>query len=524
MTTRTQNDGAFTFPRLAPGRYQLEINAPGFAAWTEDVTLDDADRTVDASLQIATLSEDVTVRANAIISSIGKTAAPLRDQPLTVNRITADYIQSQGINDLVVALQSVGNVNSWNRSGVYQYCALPRLLGLGASSWEGIRNEGNRVRTAVVERRVDRDSQGAGRRVLYGSDAVGGTVNIVLKKPSPLPGYEFAASLGSWKTVRSAFGATGRLASDALLYRFDFGSDSSDNFRHDPWDKFNATPTVAWRLGPHDLFDFRYSLNRNSLSGDGGIPQVTRPDGSIFIPDVPRERRYNTPDDFALSYDQNIRSTYTDSFPNGFGVRNVFAGRMFDDEYRVAESLRTTYPRTVNRTFLYFKHKRRPWENQTEFTGLFKAGVSHDLLAGWDYQEYSTRTTRADAASVATMPIDLYNPVETTTLHPAFAPTRYDYTDATTNAFYVQDQLTLTSKLKAVVGLRFDHIDRDTHNNPIANGVETAVAPVNRISNKSTNRKRPGLSADQPARSLRAGRHLVPPELQSPAGRLHARA
>ncbi len=522
MTTRTQNDGAFAFPRLAPGRYQLEINAPGFAAWTEDVTLDAADRAVDASLQIATLSEDVTVRANAIISSIGKTAAPLRDQPLTVNRITADYIQSQGINDLVVALQSVGNVNSWNQYGVYEYYTF-RGFSDSVQLVDGIRNEGNRVRTQLSNIESIEILKGPAS-VLYGSDAVGGTVNIVLKKPSPLPGYDFAASIGSWKTVRSAFGATGRLGSDALLYRFDFGSDSSDNFRHDPWDKFNATPTVSWRLGPHDLFDFRYSLNRNSLSGDGGIPQVTRPDGSIFIPDVPRERRYNTPDDFALSYDQNIRSSYTHSFPNGFGVRNVFAGRMFDDEYWVAESLRTTYPSTVNRTFLYFKHKRRPWENQTEFTGLFKAGVSHDLLAGWDYQDYSTRTTRADAASVATTPIDLDNPVETTTLHPAFAPTRYDYTDATTNAFYVQDQLTLTSKLKAVVGLRFDHIDRDTHNNPVANGVETAVAPVNRISNKSTQPQRPGLSADQPARSLRAVRHLVPPELQSPAGRLHARA
>jgi TonB-dependent siderophore receptor len=486
MTTRTQNDGAFAFPRLAPGRYQLEINAPGFAAWTEDVTLEAADRSVDASLQIATLSEDVTVRANAIISSIGKTAAPLRDQPITVNRITADYIQSQGINDLVVALQSVGNVNSWNQYGVYEYYTF-RGFSDSVQLVDGIRNEGNRVRTQLSNVESIEILKGPAS-VLYGSDAVGGTVNIVLKKPSSLPGYEFAASLGSWKTVRSAFGATGRLGSDALLYRFDFGSDSSDNFRHDPWDKFNATPTVAWRLGPHDLFDFRYSLNRNSLSGDGGIPQVTRPDGSIFIPDVPRGRRYNTPDDFALSYDQNIRSTYTHSFPNGFGVRNVFAGRMFDDEYWVAESLRTTYPSTLNRTFLYFKHKRRPWENQSEFTGLFKAGVSHDLLAGWDYQDYSTRTTRADAASVATTPIDLYNPVETTTLHRAFAPTRYDYTDATTNAFYVQDQLTLTSKLKAVVGLRFDHIDRDTHNNPIANGVETAVAPVNRISNKSTNR------------------------------------
>jgi iron complex outermembrane receptor protein len=486
VTARTQNDGSFELSGMAPGRYQLEVLAPGFASWTQDVTLDAGPRTIDATLQIATLSEDVTVRANAIVSSIGKTAAPLRDQPITVNRITSDFLQTQGVNDLVVALQSVANVNSWNQYGVYEYYSF-RGFSDSVQLVDGIRNEGNRVRSQLSNVESIEILKGPAS-VLYGSEAIGGTVNIVLKKPSSQPAYDFSASAGSWKTFRTSFGATGRLVSDALLYRFDFGAESSDNFRHDPWTRYNAAPALSWRIGSHDLFDVRYMLNRNSLSGDGGIPQVTQPDGTVFIPDVPRDRRYNTPDDFALSTDQNIRSSYTHSFPNGFGIRNVFAGRLFDDEYWVAESLRTTYPSTVNRTFLYFKHKRRPWQNQTEFTGLFDAGVSHDVLVGWDYQDYSTRTTRADAASVATTPIDLYNPVETSTLHPTFDPTRYDYTDAITNAVYGQDQLTLTSQLKAVVGGRFDYIDRDTHNNPVVNGIETPVAPTHRIQKRSTGR------------------------------------
>jgi hypothetical protein len=38
FTTRTQPDGTFRFAALPAGRYQLEIAAPGFAAWAEDVT------------------------------------------------------------------------------------------------------------------------------------------------------------------------------------------------------------------------------------------------------------------------------------------------------------------------------------------------------------------------------------------------------------------------------------------------------------------------------------------------------
>lgn len=484
VTTRTGDDGTFNFPGLAPGRYQLEISAAGFAGWSQDITIDTEALTIDATLQIATLSEDVTVRANAIVSSIGKTAAPLRDQPITVNRVTSEYLVSQGINDLVVALQSVANVNSWNQYGVYEYYSF-RGFSDSVQLVDGIRNEGNRVRTQLSNVESIEVLKGPAS-VLYGSEAVGGTVNIVLKKPSAQPAYEGALSVGSWQTVRTWFGATGELGTESLLYRLDFGSDTADNFRHDPWKKIDVTPSIAWRIGAHDLFDLRYSFNRNDLSGDGGIPQVTNPDGTIFIPDVPRGSRYNTPDDFALSHDSNIRSSYTHSFRNGFGIRNNFGGRLFDDEYWVAETLAVTYPSQVNRTFLYFKHKRRPWTNQLEFTGQVKTGVNHDVLVGWDFQDYSSRTTRATEASVPTTPIDLYNPVETSTLHPTFDPTRYDYTDSITNGLYVQDQVTLASKLKAVIGVRRDAVNRENHNNPITNGVETEVPATERRSSKTT--------------------------------------
>jgi hypothetical protein len=42
------------------------------------------------------------------------------------------------------------------------------------------------------------------------------------------------------------------------------------------------------------------------------------------IPDVPRERRYNTPQDFAISEDHNVRASYGHTFGNGFRLRNIF--------------------------------------------------------------------------------------------------------------------------------------------------------------------------------------------------------
>jgi outer membrane receptor protein involved in Fe transport len=107
---------------------------------------------------------------------------------------------------------------------------------------------------------------------------------------------------------------------------------------------------------------------------------------------------------------------------------------------------------------------------------------------GWDHQTYRSRTTRVASASVATTPIDLYNPVETHVTRTEFPPSRYDYSRNYTNGFYVQDHLTLTSQVKAVVGTRFDDVRRYTNNNPVADGIETDIPRVRRDSKKPTSR------------------------------------
>ena len=123
--------------------------------------------------------------------------------------------------------------------------------------------------------------------VLYGGDALGAAVNIVLKKPSPDPAYEFAGTAGRWETYRGGLGLTGGLGTTAnLLYRFDLGAESATNFRHDASDRLNVTPSFAWRLSSAVQIDARYMLDRNRVSGDGGIPLVPLTGG--FVPDPER--------------------------------------------------------------------------------------------------------------------------------------------------------------------------------------------------------------------------------------------
>ncbi len=485
--TSSGADGTFRFAELQADRYLVQITAAGFGIHTEDITLGAAGYGIEATLQIAGVTEAVTVQGIATLPSIGRTAVPLRDQPITVNIVTAQQLQSQGVNDLVTALQFVNNVNAYQTYGVYESYQF-RGFGDVVQLVDGIRTEGNRVRSQMSN--VDSVEVLKGpASVLYGSDSLGATMNIVLKKPSPQPAYDFSTSAGSWHTYRGTFGATGRLGvSNRTLYRVDVGAESADNFRHDAWTRLNVTPSITIRLGQADRLDLRYALNRNDLGGDPGVPLVTRPDGTTFIADVPRDRRFSTPQDFALSQDHNFRGSYAHTFRNGIGVRNISAYRYITDEYWETETLRVVYPSTVTRQFLYFKHRRRPINNQVEVSGPVKFLVNHDFLGGWDHQTFPTRTTRVDSASVLTTPIDLYNPVETHVTRTEFPPSRYDYTTNYTNAFYIQDHITLTQKIKAVAGIRIDNVRRYQHNNPIANGVETEVPEVRRDSHKPTGR------------------------------------
>ena len=490
----TGDDGTLLFADLVSGEYRLEIAAPGFGLHARTITLAAGERTVDARLQLAAVREEITVRGAAVAPTIGRVDAPLRDQPLTVNTLNREYLETHAINDVVTALQHVPNVNAYTNYGVYQYFTF-RGFRENVQMVDGIRNEGNRVTTQLAN--VERVEVLKGpASVLYGTGALGGTVNIVLKKPGPDPAYDASLAVGRWDTYRGTFGAGGRL-SDTVFYRFDTAGESATNYRQDPSRRLNVTPSLTWRASNSAQLNVRYFVDRNRVSGDSGIPLVPLEGGFVpsaergiigdpltraisgddgaSIPNVPPYSRYNTPQDFGRAADQNLRLGYSQVLGGNVVFRDTLGYRRFDDEYFVAEFLDVTPPSQVNRGFLYFFHHRRSLVNQAELSARFTTGIEHEVLAGWDYQHYPNRTDRRGGANFNTAPIDLFNPVET---HvdvdlDAFPFTRLDYQTSRSSGLFLQDTLTLAPALRLVVGGRFDNFRRRTHRNPVEGGVES---------------------------------------------------
>ena len=90
------------------------------------LTLAASGRTIEALLDVAPFSENVTVEAVATVPTIGRIKVPLRDQPLTVNTLSSEFIETHALNDVVSALQHVANVSAYKQYGVYQYSSTTR--------------------------------------------------------------------------------------------------------------------------------------------------------------------------------------------------------------------------------------------------------------------------------------------------------------------------------------------------------------------------------------------------------------
>jgi len=478
-SARSQADGTFTFNLVPAGIYTIRVEAVGFTPFAQSVTVGTTAATVTASLQVAGVAEDVTVQGALLgTASTGKTTAPVRDLPLTINAVSRALIDDQGVNDLVTALKNVSGVYPFTTYGVYEYYSFRGFLS-SVQLVDGIRNEGNRTNTQLTN--IDRIEVLKGpSSALYGGSALGGTVNLIRKKPSATPSYDVMGAFGQWQTGRGAFGATGRLGSDATLYRLDIGAESRDGYRHDDVKRFSLTPSFAWRLGANNQVNVNYTFNRDQFGGDAGLPVVETDLGvpsKDNLPDVPRDRNYRTPQDDATSFDHNIQVAYARQLTNSIGFRDTLSYRYFNDKYFLSEEVDFVAPSTIDRYYLFFYHHRRPLMNIAELTAHTRKGVEQDFVFGWESQRYHNYTTLPEEDFFQAASIDAFNPVETQ--GPSdLTITRQNVFTNTTNAFYAQDHLTLSSKVKVLLGGRYDIYRRNSHTDPIENDEVTGTGPI----------------------------------------------
>jgi outer membrane receptor protein involved in Fe transport len=210
--------GTAKFDNLSAGEYRVRVDAAGFPAALRDVSVNaGVPNDVEITLQLGTISETVNVTATRTQVTSEETAIP-------VSVVAREELERKGVNtvgDIFRTLPGSATVNE----GAFQ--VRPRIRGLDSNRVlilvDGERLNNSRTSTAqsgvetglvdISQIETVEVARGSGS-VLYGTDALAGTINIITRDTPPRreSGIRFGGELGAFYTSNEK----GRRANAAL--------------------------------------------------------------------------------------------------------------------------------------------------------------------------------------------------------------------------------------------------------------------------------------------------------------------
>jgi iron complex outermembrane receptor protein len=478
----TDASGTFTFVDVPDGDYALTVEAPNFQTWTGTVTVRPARTALDITLEVAGVSEGVTVAGTTPLglstpvttaSRLGLT--PL-ETPASVAVISGETIRNLGTPTLIVAkslapgvtssapMGSGGNV--LNARGFTGQNSVKQLF-----NGMEIYNAGGVVSFPFDPWNVDHlDTLYGPASVLYGSGAIGGAVNVVPKRPDPRQRrHDATISIGSFGTWHGAVGSTGPI-NERLSYRVDVSQYISDHWV-ERGDSDSLAVSGSLRYDASDRLRF-------TLSNDFGNQNPSTYLGTPVLNNAPvaglLEKNYNL-NDAALNFTDNwtnLETIWTVS--PWVSVHNNTYFMYHDRVYRDVTSFAYVPANaTVRRTS--FRDINDTYETQAGNTGFVKIagrlfGRRNDTVVGLDLNRNYYH--RNDNVRGGTSIVDALT----------FAPGNYrDFYAMEAVPFYrmhvnqaaafAENQLHLTDRLSFVIGARRDSYDVDRFDNQ--NGLTT---------------------------------------------------
>ena len=203
--------------------------------------------------------EEFTVDERNVVLSAARTRTTIQEAPGIITVVTAEQIRQRGFRTINDVLRTVPGFeggrydsNAWFNEGAAR--GQPRTLLIlinGVNVTEPVRNSITLDRKIPIRavKRIEVTSGPGG--VLWGSNALLGVVNIILKDSSDLDGFEVSAGGGHGRAGQAAAGAqvaygTEALGGDLKLYTaFDFYSDKGAELEVDAVKVLGVLPEPA---------------------------------------------------------------------------------------------------------------------------------------------------------------------------------------------------------------------------------------------------------------------------------------
>jgi iron complex outermembrane receptor protein len=476
----------------------LALASTTFAAQPASTKSDDPVQ-LDAFDVTADKERNFSLPLDAIASSGSRLGLSSRDLPASVSIITQEMMQLRGLRTAVEAVEAAVGM-----TGGTQFGSIPSYStrGFGGNNVSILR-DGIRQNTASQSSRtvdsfiLDRIEVLKGPDgLMYGEGAIGGAVNYISKSPGATFRGDALASLGPWGSYRVGAGIGGPIGGTRLSYRADYSHNETNGYQDRNYQRYDAVAlSVGWRASDRFTLTWWGTFLDDRNESYYGNPVIYDAVVNTTVANAqPEVRTFNSATDRMINprVDPAARRTNYNILDNYATTENVFN--------RVRADIRVT-PEIDLRNECYVATQLLKWRNiesntwnpvarnitRGGLTLIYRddvllgnrleltvrkpiAGHANRLVVGGVFEHNDQIRGGAPGNIVLTTPaVSLYNP------NVGFGPAaRFQKTsriNVETHAFHVQNVFDVTSNLRAVAGVRYDHISlqRDTlFNNTVA--------------------------------------------------------
>ncbi len=438
------------------------------AAVADEATPAEQDGTAVSSVTVHGAKREQESKSSYKITrstSATRTDTDLIDVPQAVSVVSIKQINDQAAGSIGDAVRYTPGIFSAQGEGNRETLVLRGNSTTGDFFVDGVRDD---IQTYRDLYNIDRLEIFRGpNAMIFGRGGIGGVINRVTKVAGWNPVREVRAELGSYSHKRLQ-GDIGGAVNDTLALRLtgvwqDSGSyrDGVDNKR------WGVNPTAAVRLGQATVLQLGYEHFEDDRIADRGVPSEFRVAGKVAKPlKTPRGQFFGDSEGSPTWTNTDAATVFVEhSFSDRFSLRNRTRYADYDKFYQnvftgAVNAAQTTVPISAyNQTT-----QRQNFLNQTDLNLTVDAGgMEHTILAGFEYGRQITENRRlegrfAGGAASVTLPISASNQRLPTTWV-AIASSGDNKGTTTVKAAYVQDQISLTSQLKVVAGVRYEEFN-----------------------------------------------------------------
>jgi iron complex outermembrane receptor protein len=407
-------------------------------------------------------------------SRLGLTPRETPASVTVVNRATIDARGALNTQDILRSIPGVTAHDAPGSVGVF-------YRGFSSGSISQLFN-GVNVQYSIAARPVDSwiydrvEAIGGPSSFLFGSGAVGGSINYITKVAERQNFGEAQVRLGSYGLKETSFGINRRIAGD--------GSGAGDHYARldvnhrdaDSWtdgtgrQSTQVAASLLSDLGGGLSHTLAYEFQDEDVDRPyWGTPVLNPAIGALRVDDGVRDKNYNSADGIYQQRVQWLRSVTDWKASDALSFKNTLYVYDALRDYRNVESYRynATNSAVIRSSALLQRHDQHLIGNRAE--GLYRGtlgGLKSDWSFGVDYSvNKQTRFPNSLSAVVST--VNPYNFVtenffNVPGMRPGFNADRDN--KITTAAAYLENRTALLPSLNLITALRHERIDLDLTN------------------------------------------------------------